>query len=142
MESVITIRESSDSVRPEFPSSAPSASVSVRMVWAVVAGQRCMIECPAWCQIDHVAFPDGDFGDVVHHGDPTDLFLPSDDGGIFLFSSQLAVHPADGRPAHVFVDEMEGHRLDADQTEAFAARLEAQATVLRQQAAVLREAGQ
>jgi len=113
-------------------------SPGVRMVPAVVAGQRIVIECPVWCTVDHVAFAEPFVEDIGHHSAPADLFIPRGSGSEFLMSAQLAMHPADGQPAHVFVDEMEGHRLDADQADEFADSLAAFVERLRSITSTLR----
>lgn len=112
-----------------------------RMVPALVAGQRVTVECPTWCAVDHVAFGEPYLEDVGHHGPSADLWMPKASGPVFLMSSQLALHPGDGRPAHVFVDEAEGHVLDADQADVYADGLEALAAAVRTQAQVLRATG-
>ncbi|MFF3094185.1 DUF6907 domain-containing protein [Streptomyces cyaneofuscatus] len=51
------------------PPQPPAPSASTRMAPALVAGHRILVECPAWCVVDHVDLHEQRVEDVTHWGE-------------------------------------------------------------------------
>ena len=116
-----------------------TAGTEMRVVPALIDGQRVFIECPTWCTIDHVKENQKFLIDVWHSGEFADLTAPRRNGipdllayarlGIDPFSSNEAMQ----RP-FLFVEDgscAEGSYLDAEHADTFADNLVAFAEKIR-----------
>lgn len=109
-----------------------SPCMSVRLVPAMVNGQRIHIECPTTiCVTDHVAANERHLDDVQHLGPteelaaPQALIWPSVDQPHSFLSVRIGLDPSSSNPAlsrpHLIVDdEREMLFMDARQAEDFA----------------------
>ncbi|MEU1071892.1 MULTISPECIES: hypothetical protein [unclassified Streptomyces] len=115
----------------------PSLSPGVRLVPALVHGQRVWLECESWCVLDHVAENERHLEDVAHAGPMTDLVVPGGEpdyrllAHACLWSDNFAPRPEDRVPVVVIDDGSEGHHLSPGEAEEFADRLIAFAVAVR-----------
>lgn len=119
--------------------SAAALAAGTRIVPALIDGQRCYLECPAWCVIDHVRENQRFIEDVWHSGEFADLEAPRRNGTPDLLAyARLGIDPfsrdeAMRRP-FLFIEDgntAEGSYMDAEHAETFADNLVAFAEKIR-----------
>ncbi|MEV6547962.1 hypothetical protein AB0M57_04540 [Streptomyces sp. NPDC051597] len=125
----------------------PSLPLGVRLVPALIHGQRVHLECPIWCVTDHVAENERHLEDVAHAGPLTDLAVPGGDPFYRLLAharlglDNYAPRPEDRVPVVVIDDGSEGHHLSPGEADEFADRLIAFAVTVRALARVAGDRG-
>jgi len=110
-----------------------------RIVPALIDGQRCFLECPTWCVIDHVRDNQKFLVDVWHSGEFVDLESPRRDETPMLFAcARLGIDPFSSdeamRHPFLFIEDgasAEGSYLDPEHAETFADNLVAFAEKIR-----------
>lgn len=122
---------------------SPAASVTPRLVPALVNGNRVHIPCLPWCVSDHVADNERHLEDIAHCGALTDLVVPGEPGYRLLAHARLgadlfAPEPEQQAPFVVIDDGSEMFHLSPDEADVFADRLIAFAEQVRALARVAR----
>jgi hypothetical protein len=132
---------------PESPVAVqPAVSPALRIVPALVNGNRVHIECRDWCTTDHVAENERHLEDIAHAGALADLVVPGGEPGYRLLAhARLGADPfapeaQDRAPFVVIDDGSEGFHLTPPQAAQFADRLEAFAEQIRDLARTARTA--
>jgi hypothetical protein len=126
------------------PAAAPAASVTPRLVPALVNGQQVYIPCPtSWCVTDHVAENERHLEDIAHCGALTDLVVPGEPGYRLLAHARLgadlfAPESEQQAPFVVIDDRSEMFHLSPDEADVFADRLTAFAEQVRALARIAR----
>ncbi|MDH6610271.1 hypothetical protein M2164_005906 [Streptomyces sp. SAI-208] len=118
---------------------APNGAADIRIVPALIDGQRAWLECPAWCVIDHVRENQKFLVDVWHSGEFAGLEAPRlDDTPSLLAYARLGIDPFSAdetmRRPFLFIEDggsAEGSYLNAEHAETFADNLVAFAEKIR-----------
>ncbi|OLZ72544.1 hypothetical protein AVW11_03900 [Streptomyces amritsarensis] len=104
-------------------------SAGPRLAPVFVQGQRILIECPAWCTVDHIASDEISLADVWHGSDYANLSAPrmGMDPELVLFA-RLGIDSYSSKPELrdsfvVIGDGAEGYYMAPDQADQFAANL-------------------
>lgn len=124
-------------VVPEQPMTPAPAEAALRLVPALVHGQRVYVECPSWCVSDHVAENERHLEDIAHAGPMADLVVPGGGPGYQLLvharlGADLFAPRADDRATFVVIDDgAEGFQLTPQEADVFADRLLAFAMSVR-----------
>jgi len=119
--------------------SAATSAADIRIVPALIDGQRCYLECPTWCVIDHVRDNQRFIEDVWHSGEFADLEAPRRNGTPDLLAyARLGIDPFSSneemRRPFLFIEDgssAEGSYMDAEHAETFADNLVAFAEKIR-----------
>lgn len=114
-------------------------ATDLRVVPALIDGQRVFIECFSWCMIDHVKENQKFLVDVWHTGEFADLEAPRRNGTPDLLAyARLGVDPFSSddamRRPFLFIEDggsAEGSYMDAEHAEEFADNLVAFAEKVR-----------
>jgi hypothetical protein len=78
-----------------------AASVTTRLVPALVDGNEIAIPCPSWCSLDHTAEDPRNIVDVYHFGDFADLEMPRiGTSPVLLAFARLGLDPFSSNPRH------------------------------------------
>jgi hypothetical protein len=124
-------------VVPEQTMTPAPADPALRLVPALVHGQRVYVECPSWCESDHVAENERHLEDIAHAGAMTDLVVPGDGPGYQLLvharlGADLFAPRVEDRVPFVIIDDgAEGFQLTPREADVFADRLLAFAMSVR-----------
>lgn len=129
------------------PADNPSAPLTDQhIVPALVDGQTVYLQCPTWCNVDHVRDSQKFLEDVWHSGTFADLEAPRRNGSPSLLAyARLGLDPfsrdEDMRQPFIFVEDGgsgDGSYMEAEHAEQFADNLEAFAQKIRGMAAAMR----
>lgn len=110
---------------------------ALRIVPALVNGQRIFVECPTWCSMDHVAENERHLEDLYHGGNFSDLKLRRSSGELeLLMFARLGLDPyspdPDRRMPFIVIDDgSDCADLTPVQAEEFADSLVAFASKIR-----------
>ncbi|HEY9370398.1 DUF6907 domain-containing protein [Streptomyces sp.] len=117
-----------------------------RIAPALIKGTKVLIECEAWCTVDHVAANENSIEDIWHAGEYADLKVPRMSGTPELLAfARLGVDEQSDEPGmqkpFVFVDDgSAGFYMTPEQAaDEFAANLEAFAAQVRAMAKTAKE---
>ena len=116
--------------------SAPNVTPTPRLRPALVNGQRCWVECPSYCVVDHVLENERFLVDVAHASAAVDLVVPRQNGSLQLLASARVLMsdrrgPEDDPMVAVDFEDVQSLYLSPAEVEAAADRVAAFEAQLR-----------